>query len=129
MANTARALVAQMLAPLSAPTRPRPVVVHKYLSPPETVAKHTVLLSVEEVRPAVAQGLREYDVALLLTVPKSMPGAADDELDLLLDDVLELLESNAVPNAVTWSKAERSTFREATPAYLVTLTVTTSIEF
>lgn len=123
MASTARALLTAMLAPLVNDG----VVVRSYLDPPDTIAKPTVLVSVEKVRPSVAEGLREYEAQLLATVPQTTAGAADDAVDLLLDDLLDLLDSNDVPNAVAWSEAVRSTYRDSTPAYLLTLTVTTEI--
>lgn len=129
MAATARALLAQVLAPLAAPASPSRATIESYLRAPETLAKRMVLISVEEVATSPAGlGMRDYSARLVVAVPTTTTGPADDDLDELLDDVLDLLDSNDVPNAVTWTKATRGTYRNSdAPAYLVDVTVTAAI--
>lgn len=125
MAATARALLAEVLEPLAADD----LSVESYLRAPDTVAKRMVLISMEEVAPATAGlGMRDYQAQLVVVVPTTTTGPADDDLDQLLDDVLDLLDSNDIPNAVTWSKAKRGTYKDGvSPAFLVDVTVTAEI--
>ena len=82
------------------------------------------MVRVDTVAPSpIPNALREYTFGLLLLTPLTRPGAADDELDGLLEDVLFALEGSAVPNGIVWSKAERATYEDKFPAYEVTLTV------
>lgn len=128
MASTARELLAEALAPLAAEGAPRRVIVESYLRAPENLAARMVLISIEEVAPSpAASGVRLYTARLVVAVPTTKTGPADDDLDELLDDVLDLL-SSAVPAAVSWTRATRGTYKDGkSPAYLVDVTAEAQI--
>jgi hypothetical protein len=88
----------------------------------------TVMVRLDRVVPSPAgQGLRIYEIALVLIGAKTTAGPADDEVDALLEDVLFALSRNEVPNGVTWTEARRATYGEpdgTNPAYELALQVT-----
>lgn len=94
--------------------------------------RSTVMVRVDQVNnDSPAAGLRVYQFALVLIAAKTTAGPADDELDLLLEDVLAALTSQAIPNGVVWSApATRATYGDpdpTNPAYEVPVTVTAQI--
>lgn len=97
----------------------------------EAPSKSTVMVRVDKVRNSPAGlGLREYDFSLIIIAAKTTYGPADDELDMLLEDVLFALSLNDVPNGVTFTEATRATYGEpdsTNPAYEVAISVTASI--
>lgn len=87
-----------------------------------------VLVKVEKVRPSKrAHGWREFDVTLILAIPQTDPnGPADDLLDGLLEDLLDLLESaDADALGVQWREATRTVLDETFNAYEIATTTTT----
>lgn len=108
---------------------PADVVVMPYSRQIDPPSKSTVMVRIDEVKPArSAWGFREYTFALVLIAAQTLAGAGDDELDALLEDVLFALEKDDIPNGVTWSQATRATYQETNPAYEVAITVATSKE-
>ena len=86
------------------------------------VDRPTVMVRVDNITPDPrARVWRRYDIALVLVVPKTEPGPADDQLDGLLEDVLHELEKDTTP--LTWTAAKRAVFQEGYPAYEVVLSV------
>lgn len=94
-------------------------------------ARSTVMVRVDRVTPSPAgAGLRVYELGLILIGAKTTAGPADDEVDLLLEDVLHALSRQEVPNGVTWTEARRATYGEpdgTNPAYELSLTVTVQL--
>lgn len=94
--------------------------------------KSTVMVRLDRVVPSrAASGLWDVDAALVLISAQTTPGAADDELDGLLQDVLYALDSQAVANALRWSEATRAVFGEpdpTNPAYEVAITTSIAKE-
>lgn len=88
----------------------------------------TVLVRLDRVIPSPAgEGLRVYEIALVLVGRLTTAGPADDNLDGLLEDVLAALSRTEIPNGVTWSEARRATYGEpdgTNPAYELSLAVT-----
>jgi hypothetical protein len=118
-----RELVGLMLDPL-----PDTVHVEPYGSTgPETIAWPTVLVSVARIKPGPILGARTCEAELLVVVPTDTAGPSDDELEQVLDQVLAVLDAASPGPAVTWSQAERATYRGAYPAYLITITATGTI--
>lgn len=86
-------------------------------------ANPTVLVRLDEVEPhpEAPQALNLYHFALILIPTVSETGAADDELDDLLEDVLYAIFK---AGNLTWSKAVRGTYQDTTyPAFEITLDV------
>ena len=108
-------------------TAPDGVQVEPYARVLDNVAKRTVMVRVDTVKPRrdVAQAHRTYGCAVLVIAPTTDAGPADDELDALLEDVLEAIELS--PD-LDWSEAKRATLDDIWPAYEITLTVTTTKE-
>lgn len=86
----------------------------------------TVMVRVDEVRPSVQpQAFREYKFAVLVIAKHATFGAADDELDSLLEDVLLAIDKSTL---LTWQLATRASFEEKYPAYEVEIAVTVKKE-
>jgi hypothetical protein len=85
--------------------------------------KPLVMLRLNSVTPGPVQGVRSYAFSLILVTPLvDEHGAADDELDQLLEDVLHTLTT--ADQLTGFDTATRATYSEAAlPAYDVTLTV------
>lgn len=91
----------------------------------------TILVRVDAVAPARDQLTRTYTFALLLVAAQTADGAADDELDELLEDVLHALGNTGL--AIVWTTAKRGVWLDPTdtprfPLYEVTVEVTTTHE-
>lgn len=107
---------------------PEDVVLLPYARDIDPPAKPTVMVRIDQVAPStVAGGLRDYRFGLVLVAAKTTAGPGDDELDGLLEDVLFALEQ-ASSAGITWSTANRATYKEANPAYEVTASVTINKE-
>lgn len=108
-------------------TAPDGVQVEPYARGLDNVARPVVMVRVDAVAPArnVAQGQRRYGCAVLVVVPTTDPGPADDELDALLEDVLEAIE---LAPKLDWTEAKRATLDDTWPAYEVTVNITTTTE-
>lgn len=115
---TARQLV---VAALEAALAPQDVTVMAYSRSVDNIARNTVMVRVDEVRPSTnPQAFREYTFALLVLVPQTEPGVADAELDALLEDVLHAIDQSDLP---VWTLASRASFEERFPAYEIALTI------
>lgn len=90
--------------------------------PPKT----TVMVRVDKVTPSpVAPSThREYGFVLVLIAGTNVDGAADDELDDALEDLLHAIDTAPAGKLPRWSSADRGTYEETAPAYEVTLTQT-----
>ena len=88
-----------------------------------------VMIRVDEVTPTTDKTARKYTAALVIITPRSDPhGAADDELDVLLEDVLHVVDNAP---GLSWTAAKRGTYATGDgtpicPAYEVTITVHTT---
>lgn len=105
---------------------PDTIVVEPYARDGIVPMKSTVMLRVDTVARAPQAGLslRLYTYALVLVAAKvDDHGAADDELDAALEDVLHAIETT--PGLPMWTKADRAVYGETVqlPAYEITLTV------
>ncbi len=106
-------------------TLPPDITILPYAREIDPPAQPTVMVRIDEVRPSPAGfGLQNYEFALVLIAAKTAPGPADDELDVLLDDVLHALGKPAIPVGVTWTSAKRATYNDTHPAYEVAISVT-----
>lgn len=87
----------------------------------DQVIAPTVMVVLDTVEPGVPpRKYRGHTVSVWVIVPGTQPGAADDDLDGLLDQVLDALDDSEV---VTWERAERTLFGEAqNHAYRITCT-------
>lgn len=98
------------------------ITVMPYSRSVDSISGDTVMVRIDEVTPSpIPNAQRQYTFALLLLVPQTTAGSADDELDAVLEDVLFALESSNIPNGVVWTKATRATFEDKFPAYQVDL--------
>ncbi len=116
MATNVRALLAEVLQPLAASA-----TVDPYLKAPESISKPAIMLGTSTVKPGPAD-TRAWTCDLYVVTPLTTPGPADDALDALLADVLDLLDANDTDRALFWESATRATYRDAYPCYLVSLT-------
>lgn len=117
--NTARNEVASLLQS----ALPDDVAFYPYHQGPEVVTKRTVLVFTDEVVQTELPKTWNYKFQVYLFSPLTAIGKGDDELDAFLEDVLDALEGNAIPNTVTWERATRIAFRETLPAYQITINV------
>lgn len=89
-------------------------------------SRSTVMVRIDKVTPSrAASALWEVTAALVLVSAKVTPGAGDDELDALLQDVLYALDQQDVANALSWTEANRAVYGEpdpTNPAYEVVVT-------
>jgi hypothetical protein len=86
-------------------------------------AGKTLIVRLDEVlpHPEAPQKWNLYRFALILVTALTESGAADDDLDAFLEDVLFAIGKTG---NITWSKATRATYQDTTyPAYEVTLDV------
>lgn len=114
---TARDLVVTSLSGLV----PSGITVMAYARNIDAPAQDTVMVRIDEVTPSqYPRAIRAYKFALLLIVPQTTPGTADDELDNFLEDVLTALDAST---DLSWESAQRATYEEKFPAYEVTLSV------
>ena len=90
-----------------------------YPSDVDGVSRPTLMLWQSEVRklPA-APSQYEVTVELRVVTPVESPHKADDALDLLLEQVLDVLEQHP---AVLWDSAERIALFDRFPAYKITV--------
>lgn len=113
-------------------TLPADIDVIAYAHNIDAPSASTVMVRVDSVAPSPAgAGLRLYTFGLVLIAAKTTAGPADDELDALLEDVLAALTSQAIPNGVAWTGAQRAAYGEpdpTNPAYEVAVNVTAQIE-
>lgn len=107
----------QIMSVLQSPgALPTDIDVQAYARNIDPPLRSTVMVRIDKVRPSkVGSGLWEVDAALVLIGAQTTPGAADDELDALLQDVLHALGSQAVANALTWTEATRAVYGEPEP--------------
>lgn len=113
---TARAELVAVLSPLLPG-----IVVEAYSKDITPPAFTTVLVRLDSVEPMpeAPLGYRRYTFDVIVVAVKSEPGAADDELDAALEDVLMALDKSGV---TTWTRAERGVFESTqTPCYDVTV--------
>lgn len=118
--ETPRALLTALLSG-SLPSDVRVVPYARTIDPP---SESTVMVRIDKVRPSKATGYaNEYDFALVLVGALTTPdGAADDELDALLEDVLYAISQPG--NGVAFIEATRAVYAETNPAYEVAVQVT-----
>lgn len=77
------------------------------------------VVGTDEVSPGqVMAGSRSYGLTVIVVGKLSTPGLADDHLEALLDEVLEVLDT--LPWG-QWTKATRATYLETHPAFVVTV--------
>ena len=121
---TARAAVIAALSTQVGPGLPlEGVDVIGYARSIDPPAVNTVLVRLDDVVPSPdnpqAENLHHY--SLILLTPLTEPGAADDELEAFLEDVLFAV---AKAGNLTWSKATRATYQGTNyPAFEVALDV------
>lgn len=84
-----------------------------------------VMVAAGRVRPGPALSLRANELRLWLVEASTDPGQADDALDDALVLVLAALDEL---HLAEWTEAERGTYSDAFPAYLITLNVNTTKE-
>lgn len=117
-------------------TTPRELIVEALTAAaPETVSvvpygdtaspqkRSQALVRIDEVapEPTAPQAMRVYTYGIVLIASKTHPGAADDELDAALEDVLHAIDQ--APGH-TWERAVRATFEDTKiPAYEITVSV------
>lgn len=105
---------------------PDDIVVIAYARNIDPPSKSTVMVRIDKVTPSkVASSLWDVEAALVLVGAKTTPGAGDDELDALLQDVLIALDTQEVANALSWTQATRAVYGEpepTNPAYEVVVT-------
>lgn len=110
---------------------PEGIVVLPYARDGVVPASTTVMIRVDSVTraPEAPIAHRRYTYAVIVVAAQvDDHGAADDELDGALEDVLHVIETS--PGLPMWTSAERAVYGESTqlPAYEITLTVTHSKE-
>lgn len=77
----------------------------------DQVITRTVMVVLDTVEQGVPpRRYRAHTLSVWVIVPGTQPGAADTDLDALLDQVLDALDDSAV---VTWTTAERSLYGDA----------------
>ena len=89
------------------------------------ITQPTVLVAPERITPMVAlpRGSRTYVFSVLAIANQTIPTEESEaQLDDLVADVLDALDAVVPENLVTWSTAERSTYMDKAPAYLITVT-------
>lgn len=122
---SARTEVVELLAK----ALPDDVVVIAYSHDIDAPHANTVMVRVDRVVPSPAgQGLRTYEMSLVLVSALTSYGPGDDAVDDLLEDVLFALSDNDTPAGVTWTEARRAVYEESNPAYEIALQVTISTE-
>lgn len=95
------------------------------IDPPSS---QTVMVRVDRVTPAadVSGAVWKVEASLVLIEPGTTPGASDDALDGLLQDVLYALDTQDVSRHLTWTEAKRATYAPVdtptNPAYEVAVT-------
>jgi hypothetical protein len=89
------------------------------------ITQPTVLVAPERITPMAAapRGSRTYVFSVLAIASQGIPTEEGEaQLDDLVADVLDALDAVVPDNLVTWSTAERSTYMDKAPAYLITAT-------
>lgn len=77
-----------------------------------------IVIGTGKVEPAgVACAWRTAEFDVWCITPYTEPGAADDDLEQLLTDVLDVLDAAGV----AWDTAERGVWTETNPAFRVTI--------
>jgi hypothetical protein len=117
----ARALIVSGLSD----TIPEGIDVLAYARAIPAPPRSTVMVRVDEVTkpPNLPQGCRAYRFALVCIAARTDPtGPGDNELDALLEDVLHAVDK--APD-LTWERATRAVYADASPCYEVVLTVHT----
>lgn len=110
-AGIAAALTAAYPDPV---TRP---VVSEYPGPTDPPTRATVLVGSQGIDPpSVACPAPVYRCAVVVFVPITTPGAADDELDDLVDVVLSGIDSTGA----AWRDVARGVWADSLPAYTLT---------
>lgn len=121
---TARELLADLLTQglASVGATPMPTVVGYGKS--MDITKRTVMVVPQGASYGPVRGARTYTFQVFaITGPSSLPTAqVEADLDDLMDDVCDALESSVIPNNVTWSTAQRATFEDKAPAYVIDVT-------
>lgn len=113
-ARTVRAAVEALLAPVVAS---QGLKVAPYADDVKPEPLHPVAIAwVEALGPTdvMPKTALLYRVKLLVTVAKVEPGAADDDLDDLVDDVRACLDDT---DQLLWTSAQRGSYLEAFPCY------------
>ena len=84
----------------------------------DQVQAHTAVVVLERVEPqSVACPAPVATLSVWVITPYTDPGTSDDDLDALLDRTLAALTAAAI----TWTQADRATWRDRSPAYRVTI--------
>lgn len=91
----------------------------------------TVMVRFDRATPSpAAGGARLYQFTLIGIAAKTTAGPADDELDMLLEDVLAAIDG-ASTAGINWTEAVRGTYGEpepTNPAFEVVCPITFAIE-
>lgn len=120
---TVRALLAAALAPLATPAYGYRLV--PYARDLDVTETPVVMLRLDDVKPGADGLARAYTYTLVLVTPLTDPtGPADDDLDLVLEDVIHVIE--LASDGIVWTAAKRGVYAERHPAYEVAITVYTT---
>lgn len=120
--NGARAALRAELEP-----RLAGVEVMPYARDLDTVEGDTVMFRLDTVAPSVyGSGMWDYRFGLLLLVPETETGAADDALEALLASTLLAIDKAAA--GLTWTEATRAVYRDTVPAFEIKTTLTSTKE-
>lgn len=80
-----------------------------------------VVIGLKTVGPGLVPGRRTAQLEVLCSVAKQNPGTADDDLEDLLGQVLDVLDDF---DWALWTTAERATYLdEAFPAFVITVNI------
>ena len=127
---TARAIVAQKLAQglLSSGVPGDAFIVKPYGATLDNLDRPLLMVIQTSAAPGAVPGAwLDCSLRVVLAVPRTEPGAADDELDAWLLDVLGALETDDT-QGIRWSSATRSVLDESWPSYDIELLVTLTKE-
>lgn len=66
-----------------------------------------------------ARGARRHDLNIVVMVGQQDPAAADDALDVALERVLEVVETDEQLKGLVWTRAERGVVDDTYPAMTI----------
>lgn len=90
------------------------------------IGKPTVMIGSSKVSRGTTHSLRVKEVTVMVVAPKTTAGAADDQIDQLLDQVLDVVDRIT---GTVWSEAQRAIYAPdpqgdgTNPAYTINLTL------